>query len=52
MNSLLSPQLDYTDAGTCNMCFEKRKNASNAAQTCTCRVILPVEKPFKVAVTL
>ncbi|XP_036964724.1 transmembrane protein 30C [Acanthopagrus latus] len=40
-------KLDYTDAGTCNMCFEKRKNASNAAQTCTCRVILPVEKPFK-----
>lgn len=52
MNSLLSPQLDYTDAGTCNICFEKRKNVSNAAQPCSCRVVLPIEKSFKVTVTI
>lgn len=41
-------QLDYTEAGTCNICFEKRKNVSNAAQLCTCKVVFNIEKAFKV----
>lgn len=40
-------KLDYTEAGTCNMCFEKRKNVSNAAQTCSCKVVFAIEKAFK-----
>nr|XP_046259073.1 transmembrane protein 30C [Scatophagus argus] len=40
-------KLDYTEAGTCNICFEKRKNVNNAAQSCSCTVVFPVEKAFK-----
>ncbi|XP_034549379.1 transmembrane protein 30C [Notolabrus celidotus] len=40
-------KLDYTEAGTCDICFEKRKNVSNANQDCTCTVVFPVEKAFK-----
>ncbi|KAM9347299.1 transmembrane protein 30C [Symphorus nematophorus] len=40
-------KLDYTEAGTCNICFEKRKNLSNAAQPCSCLVVFPIEKAFK-----
>ncbi|KAM7380303.1 hypothetical protein PAMP_003611 [Pampus punctatissimus] len=40
-------KLDYTEAGTCNICFEKRKNVSNAAQDCSCTLVFPVEKAFK-----
>ncbi|XP_044074011.1 transmembrane protein 30C [Siniperca chuatsi] len=40
-------KLDYTEAGTCNKCFEKRKNVTNAAQTCSCTVVFPIEKAFK-----
>ncbi|XP_042350110.1 transmembrane protein 30C [Plectropomus leopardus] len=40
-------KLDYTEAGTCNICFEKRKNVSNAAQSCSCTVVFNIEKAFK-----
>ncbi|XP_074550591.1 transmembrane protein 30C [Halichoeres trimaculatus] len=40
-------KLDYTEAGTCDICFEKRKNVSNADQPCTCTVMFPVEKALK-----
>lgn len=40
-------KLDYTEAGTCNICFEKRKNVSNAAQPCSCTVVFNIEKAFK-----
>lgn len=40
-------KLDYTEAGTCNICFEKRKNVNNSAQPCSCTVVLPVEKTLK-----
>lgn len=48
INSLLSFQVDYTEAETCNICFEKRKNVSNAAESCTCTVVFAIEKAFKV----
>ncbi|XP_049450516.1 transmembrane protein 30C [Epinephelus fuscoguttatus] len=40
-------KLDYTEAGTCNICFEKRKNVSNAAQPCSCTVVFNIDKAFK-----
>ncbi|XP_026151325.1 transmembrane protein 30C [Mastacembelus armatus] len=40
-------RMDYTEAGTCNICFEKRKNVSNAAESCSCKVVFPIEKPLK-----
>lgn len=40
-------KLDYTEAGTCDKCFEQRKNVSNAAQSCSCMVVFPLEKAFK-----
>ncbi|XP_029936265.1 transmembrane protein 30C [Myripristis murdjan] len=40
-------KLDYTEAGTCNACFAKRENASNALQPCNCTVVFPIEKAFK-----
>ncbi|XP_075962556.1 transmembrane protein 30C [Anarhichas minor] len=40
-------KLDYTKAGTCNTCFELRKNVSNAAQTCSCKVEFEIKKAFK-----
>ncbi|KAL3056123.1 hypothetical protein OYC64_018762 [Pagothenia borchgrevinki] len=40
-------KLDYTEAGTCNLCFEKRKNVSNAARPCNCTVVFNIKKAFK-----
>lgn len=40
-------KMDYTEAGTCNKCFEKRKNASNAVQECSCKVVFELGKKFK-----
>ncbi|XP_029386098.1 transmembrane protein 30C [Echeneis naucrates] len=40
-------KLDYTEAGTCDKCFEKRKNVSNAGEECSCTVIFSIEKAFK-----
>lgn len=48
MSFLLPPQLDYTDAGTCDKCFEKRKNVSLAAEPCSCTVMVVVNKKLKV----
>lgn len=48
MSFLLPPQLDYTEAGTCNKCFAKRKDVSLAGEPCNCAVIFTVEKMFKV----
>ncbi|XP_032385129.1 transmembrane protein 30C [Etheostoma spectabile] len=40
-------KLDYTEAGTCDICFEKRKNSSNAAQPCSCTLVFPIKKALK-----
>ncbi|XP_029967879.1 transmembrane protein 30C [Salarias fasciatus] len=40
-------KLDYTEAGTCDVCFETRKNMSNAAAACRCTVAFSVEKPLE-----
>ncbi|XP_054470999.1 transmembrane protein 30C [Anoplopoma fimbria] len=40
-------KMDYTEAGTCDRCFEMRKNVSNAAQICRCKVEFHIEKAFK-----
>ncbi|XP_033843384.1 transmembrane protein 30C [Periophthalmus magnuspinnatus] len=40
-------KMDYTKAGTCDLCFEKRKNVSHAAEPCSCTVVFSLEKPFK-----
>lgn len=47
--TLLSFQLDYTEAGTCDKCYEKRKNVSNAAESCSCTVVFAIDKRFKVS---
>ncbi|KAM3861805.1 transmembrane protein 30C [Diretmus argenteus] len=39
-------KLDYTQAGTCDKCFEKRKNVSHALQTCNCTVVFNIQKAF------
>lgn len=40
-------KLDYTKAGTCDKCFEKRKNVSYAAEPCSCTVLFNIDKKFK-----
>uniref|UniRef100_A0A3P9JGI1 Cell cycle control protein n=1 Tax=Oryzias latipes TaxID=8090 RepID=A0A3P9JGI1_ORYLA len=40
-------KVDYTEAGSCNLCFEMRKNVSNAGQRCTCMIVFSIEKAFK-----
>lgn len=40
-------KLDYTEAGTCDKCFEKRKNVSLSAETCDCAVVFSLEKAFE-----
>ncbi|XP_028992669.1 transmembrane protein 30C [Betta splendens] len=40
-------KVDYTDAGTCNVCLEMRKNVSNAAKSCSCTVRFEIQKAFK-----
>lgn len=40
-------KLDYTNAGSCNICFDKRKNVSNAAEPCSCNVPFTIDKKFK-----
>uniref|UniRef100_A0A087YFZ9 Cell cycle control protein n=1 Tax=Poecilia formosa TaxID=48698 RepID=A0A087YFZ9_POEFO len=40
-------KLDYTDLGNCNECFDLRRNVSNAAQTCSCRVEFSIDKSLK-----
>lgn len=40
-------KLDYTEAGTCNECFDKRKNVSKAAEPCNCIVDFNIDKKFK-----
>lgn len=51
MSSILSSQLDYTKAGTCDKCYEKRNNVSKAAESCTCTVVFPIKKAFKVTLS-
>ncbi|CAF90017.1 unnamed protein product, partial [Tetraodon nigroviridis] len=41
-------KLDYTHAGTCDLCYEKRKNVSRAAEPCSCVVTFNVQKRIKV----
>lgn len=48
MSFLVPPQLDYTEAGTCDKCFDKRKNVSLAGEPCSCIVTFAVKKKFKV----
>ncbi|XP_034416775.1 transmembrane protein 30C isoform X2 [Cyclopterus lumpus] len=40
-------KLDYTKAGSCDECFEMRKNVSKAALNCFCKVEFRIEKAFK-----
>ncbi|CAL9690367.1 unnamed protein product [Knipowitschia caucasica] len=40
-------KMDYTEAGTCDKCFEKRKNVSYSSEPCECTVVFSLEKPFK-----
>lgn len=40
-------KMDYTEAGTCDKCFEKRKNLSLAIEPCSCTVFFSLDKPFK-----
>ncbi|KAK2840009.1 hypothetical protein Q5P01_013749 [Channa striata] len=40
-------KVDYTEAGTCDLCFEKRKNASKAGESCRCTVVFTTEKLLK-----
>ncbi|KAK2905884.1 transmembrane protein 30C [Channa argus] len=40
-------KVDYTEAGTCNLCFEKRKNVSSAAESCRCTVAFATETLLK-----
>uniref|UniRef100_H3CB23 Cell cycle control protein n=1 Tax=Tetraodon nigroviridis TaxID=99883 RepID=H3CB23_TETNG len=40
-------KLDYTHAGTCDLCYEKRKNVSRAAEPCSCVVTFNVQKRIK-----
>ncbi|XP_040005259.1 transmembrane protein 30C [Xiphias gladius] len=40
-------KIDYTEADTCDKCFEKRKNVSNAGESCNCKVEFFLKKPFK-----
>lgn len=47
VQSIQEIKLDYTKAGTCNICFEKRKNVSNAAQPCSCTVVLNIKQKLK-----
>lgn len=47
VQSTKEKKLDYTEAGTCNRCFEKRQNVSNAAQPCQCTVVFSIGKKFK-----
>ncbi|XP_040912561.1 transmembrane protein 30C [Toxotes jaculatrix] len=47
VQSIQELKLDYTEAGTCNKCFEMRGNASNALKSCTCTVVFSIQKPFK-----
>lgn len=47
VNTIREIKLDYTDAGTCDKCFEKRKNVSLAAEGCSCTVMFDVNKRLK-----
>ncbi|RVE58275.1 hypothetical protein OJAV_G00207650, partial [Oryzias javanicus] len=40
-------KVDYTEAGSCDVCFEMRKNMSKAGQKCTCMITFSIEKAFK-----
>ncbi|XP_003961856.2 transmembrane protein 30C [Takifugu rubripes] len=40
-------KLDYTEAGTCDKCFAKRKDVSLAGESCSCTVTFAIEKMFK-----
>ncbi|XP_028291115.1 transmembrane protein 30C [Gouania willdenowi] len=40
-------KVDYTEAGTCNICLQKRKNVTNGALPCSCTVVFSVEKAFR-----
>jgi len=40
-------KVDYTSAGTCDKCFEKRKNVSNTFMPCNCTVVISIDKAFK-----
>ncbi|XP_072300886.1 transmembrane protein 30C [Eucyclogobius newberryi] len=45
VQSTQEKKMDYTD-GTCNKCYEKRKNVSSAAEPCYCTVDFSLEKAF------
>ncbi|XP_047457897.1 transmembrane protein 30C [Mugil cephalus] len=47
VQSIQEMKMDYTEAGGCYDCFEKRKNVTNAAKPCTCTLLFSIEKPFE-----
>ncbi|XP_031655913.1 transmembrane protein 30C isoform X1 [Oncorhynchus kisutch] len=40
-------KVDYTHTGSCDKCFEKRKDRANANQSCNCTVVFNIENTFK-----
>ncbi|XP_034042060.1 transmembrane protein 30C [Thalassophryne amazonica] len=47
VQSIQELKLDYTEAGTCDVCFKMRKDISSAAQPCTCTFNFSTPTGFK-----
>ncbi|XP_077473635.1 transmembrane protein 30C [Stigmatopora argus] len=47
VQSVREIRVDYTDEGQCAFCHDLRKNASNAAVTCTCEIRFQVNRALK-----
>lgn len=48
LTMFVAPQIDYTEAGTCDLCHKKRGNVSLAHESCDCTVVFTLSKAFKV----
>lgn len=48
LTMFVTPQIDYTKAGTCDLCYKKRENVSLANETCNCKVVFNLDKAFEV----
>ncbi|KAJ8410023.1 hypothetical protein AAFF_G00210640 [Aldrovandia affinis] len=40
-------KVDYTDAGTCGLCFERRKHRAKALESCNCSVTFSLSESFE-----
>ncbi|XP_061647415.1 LOW QUALITY PROTEIN: transmembrane protein 30C [Phyllopteryx taeniolatus] len=47
VQSVREVRVDYTENGACAICHDMRKNASNAALTCPCKLRFTVDKALK-----